>query len=490
MKTTLNLGKHNSRWTAAQDDRLIHIVDTELGHNLHDLDDKALEGVLDEIGQRYTVEGGNERNRNGLRLRLKKLREEIHIHVFLEYERFRKDGHKPSWKGDKSNSFDKYTPDEIKTIDERKRKNNLPVTIFISNKKDKADQKDFLIAGPYIGLDWIIEGETAYYVRPKFEDADYAQMFVDVFSLDRNDSFSEYRILVNERSKTYQFDPKRQRIPLSKKKDNLSVQIFTTLLLVHLIEMTWIMAHDSRFKTPTKPWNDMRERVRRARESSLITKQAEQIISSFLEQKEKETSEDALTSKANVHDVYGNNQTESLDSLVRILDGILLSAENVDSPDLRIPPFRIDMPRLFELYIYWLLSKMDNGRVKPLIRYQTEFYLSASDDLSDSLKKRTDFLIEGKGLLIDAKYKEDYNKESYYSDNDLRQLIYYTRLGEVARICNAKGDIKAIIAFPSNKDVTDTTHLDDMSNTARSEVKKNRDVIELYKCAFPLPKIV
>ncbi len=490
MLQKLDLGDHNSRWTTAQGNRLVEIVDSELGFNHLYLDDDSIETVLDKIEKRYNVGQGNERKRGSLRSRLKKLRKGIYLHVFQEYERKRRDGRKYTWKGGNPSSTDWYKPAEINELDNRLEEKNLSFKLFIRHDVDKQKASEELVARAHIGLDWIIEGESAYYVMPKIHDTDYAKMFVDVFTLDRFDKLKEYQVLVNERRRMYEIDFLRKPVPLSKDEQYLSVSIFTDLLLVHLIEMTWIMAIRARSKTIVHSWDSVRDMIRRARKCRLISRQAEKVISGFLEEKEKNGVSTPFNSAGgNLSDVYVGSSEEEYDSLVDVLARILSSAEDVNARALLIPPFRIDMPKLFELYIYFLLSKMDKGKIKPLIHYQATCKLAAFDDLSKSGTPQPDFLIEGKGVLIDAKYKVDYNTDSYYSNLDVRQLLSYSRLCTVLNICSPKGELKTIIAFSSVGATPATNSLSDMSNTSLPQVEQNRDAIELYKCGFPLPKI-
>ncbi len=493
MQFPLNLGDRNSRWTTDQEIRLAQIVYSEFGLNYHYLDDNEIEALLDQVEIKYNVGHGKERSRNGLRARLRKLRTEIHLHIFQEYERIRRRGCTYIWEGTLFKTVDFYMGEEIDALDKRNEEQNPPLKLFVRHEEDKKNGYEDLVAAGFVGLDWVLEGETAYYVTPKIQDIDYAQMFVDVFTLGREDNFSEWRKLINERKGMYRIDFVRRPIPISKKHQYLGVSIFTELLLVHLVDMTWIMTLACRFDNEANPWNRVRDLLQRARMNSLIPNQAENVILKFLEAKENDAAQDILfrnhENKANPDDAYGGDSYDEYCSLLDALERILPSSDDVYSQDLFIPPFRIDMPKLFELYFYYLLARMDNETIKPYIRYQVPCPMSEFDGLSRSGNPKPDFLIADKGLLIDAKYKVDYNEESHYSASDVRQLLSYTRLKTVVDICRAKGEIKTIIAFSSVDSVPVTDSLQDLYDTHRSVVKQNPDAIELYKCAIPLPMI-
>jgi 5-methylcytosine-specific restriction endonuclease McrBC regulatory subunit McrC len=85
------------------------------------------------------------------------------------------------------------------------------------------------------------------------------------------------------------------------------------------------------------------------------------------------------------------------------------------------PPFWIDMPRLFELYVY---SKMvvDNPKEKSHIHYQYSTYGNALDILVS---------YPGFQMVIDAKYKLHY-KTGHLHD-DIRQVAGYSRLTKVRK---------------------------------------------------------
>jgi 5-methylcytosine-specific restriction enzyme subunit McrC len=83
------------------------------------------------------------------------------------------------------------------------------------------------------------------------------------------------------------------------------------------------------------------------------------------------------------------------------------------------PPFWIDMPRLFELYIYEKMLKANEGRATK-IKYQFSTYGNALDIL----------IKQGKySMVIDAKYKLHYKHGEVHAD--MRQVAGYARLNKV-----------------------------------------------------------
>lgn len=92
--------------------------------------------------------------------------------------------------------------------------------------------------------------------------------------------------------------------------------------------------------------------------------------------------------------------------------------ENATSTKVSTPPFWIDMSKIFELYVYQQLKKVDG--VEKLL------YESVIDRLIP------DFLIKSKDFtgVIDAKYKPRY-KDSKVSVSDFRQVLGYARMTKV-----------------------------------------------------------
>ena len=83
-----------------------------------------------------------------------------------------------------------------------------------------------------------------------------------------------------------------------------------------------------------------------------------------------------------------------------------------DEDERKVPPFWIDMPKLFELYAY---SKL-HDKYKEKILFQEHGKYGY-----------TDFLKTDECMIIDTKYKKIYNKDKRYDIKDIRQLSGYAR---------------------------------------------------------------
>jgi len=145
------------------------------------------------------------------------------------------------------------------------------------------------------------------------------------------------------------------------------------------------------------------------------------------------------------------------------------------SQKIKTPPFWIDMPKLFELYVYHhLLSAFD----KEEIEFQFSTYGNALD-----------FLItkEGSEMVVDAKYKMHYR--SSHIHEDIRQVAGYARLNKVyealKKTKTPKDIIDCLIIYPTDKGLTDDYKFECVLDRV-SEIKAYNKV---YKLGIPMPYI-
>lgn len=141
------------------------------------------------------------------------------------------------------------------------------------------------------------------------------------------------------------------------------------------------------------------------------------------------------------------------------------------------PPFWIDMPRLFELYVY---SKMVeyNTAIKKEILYQFGTY-------GNSL----DILVSKKGyeMVIDAKYKLIYERGCLHKD--IRQVAGYSRLNKVRSELKMNEyddrNIDCLIIYPDMKNGIEHYSLDNI----KSHMKKIKVYHKVFKLGVKLPII-
>ena len=143
--------------------------------------------------------------------------------------------------------------------------------------------------------------------------------------------------------------------------------------------------------------------------------------------------------------------------------------------EISTPPFWIDMPRLFELYVY---SKMmeANPSDKQMIHYQFATYGNSLDILVSKPNSQ---------MVIDAKYKLQYKDGHLHQD--IRQVAGYARLNKVRTKLGVKDDttIDCLIIFPDIEGGIEDFTLDTIL-AKRTEIEAYHKV---YKLGVKLPSI-
>ena len=134
-----------------------------------------------------------------------------------------------------------------------------------------------------------------------------------------------------------------------------------------------------------------------------------------------------------------------------------------------IPPFWIDMPKLFELYVYKKLQEKFGGREEVLYHFIADY-------------TELDFLLNTPEykMVIDAKYKPIY-EDSRVID-DIRQVSGYARLEKVYQKLGLDGSnelIDCLIIYPSLEEDTNFNLKD----------KKIEGYKNIYKLSVSIPLI-
>jgi 5-methylcytosine-specific restriction enzyme subunit McrC len=121
-----------------------------------------------------------------------------------------------------------------------------------------------------------------------------------------------------------------------------------------------------------------------------------------------------------------------------ILKRYAYTIANTAKKEITTPPYWIDMPKLFELYVYGFLKKK-YPKAKELTYHLTTY------------GNELDFLINSGNtqMVVDAKYKPVYLYGKNH--NDIRQVAGYARLRKVYKELDRKDDqlIDCLIIYPS-----------------------------------------
>lgn len=140
-----------------------------------------------------------------------------------------------------------------------------------------------------------------------------------------------------------------------------------------------------------------------------------------------------------------------------------------------VPPFWIDMPRLFELYVY---SKMIEAN--PVNKKDIHFQFSTYGNALDILVSK-----QGFQMVIDAKYKLHYQRGHLHED--IRQVAGYARLNKVRNQLNITDDknIDCLIIYPDMEN-----GIEDLSlQTIKNNMKEIKAYYKVYKLGVKLPWI-
>lgn len=155
-----------------------------------------------------------------------------------------------------------------------------------------------------------------------------------------------------------------------------------------------------------------------------------------------------------------------------ILKRFAYNISNISSEKISTPPFWIDMPQLFELYVYrQLLNRFSSHHIK----YHFSTY-----------GNELDFLITAPGweMVVDAKYKLHYKKGEIHQD--IRQVAGYARLSKVYKELSIEDNrlIDCLIIYPDIQN--GKSEIADLNDLRKDEYKIH-SYRNIYKIGIKLP---
>ncbi|PAM93184.1 restriction endonuclease [Flavobacterium sp. IR1] len=175
------------------------------------------------------------------------------------------------------------------------------------------------------------------------------------------------------------------------------------------------------------------------------------------------------------HNPFYQDYKEALKIGSYILKRFAYNITQTSGLKITTPPFWIDMPRLFELYVY---SKMveANPVDKKNIHYQFSTYGNALDILVSKPNNH---------MVIDAKYKLHY--QAGHLHDDIRQVAGYARLKKVREQLNVTDDenIDCLIIYPDMENGISILTLENIIQF-REEIKS---YYKVFKLGVKLPLI-
>jgi 5-methylcytosine-specific restriction enzyme subunit McrC len=324
--------------------------------------------------------------------------------------------------------------------------------ICIEIAQDKSSKR--LYSNFYIGTDWLSKNEVAVYVAPKMNDetqqTDYLKM---LFSCLRHSD------VVNYTKNLYEVKFEEPSIEIEQKQD-----LLTPLLVVQFLQVVKSIVRKGLKKSYYKVERNLNARIKGKVLVSQTLKQniiknkptktfcqydefgfnciENRILKrtlAFIEKylalfpdysklalpvinyclpafQEVDENIDLKTLKGITHNSFYKEYKEALyiSSLILKRFGYnIKEIETLNNKIVKVPPFWIDMPKLFELYVLGMLKDKYFNNIKFQIQGtygQPDFIL-----VSDNEK-----------MIIDTKYKRKYQQEKYQAE-DIRQLSGYAR---------------------------------------------------------------
>lgn len=337
-----------------------------------------------------------------------------------------------------------------------------------------------LTASYYIGASWLVEQELPVVVLPKIPDLDYTEMFVSALSVESSKEADYF-------SKCYSIDFDRPPVETT---ENLS--FLTPLLLIHYITILERLVRNGLRKDYVTITENLKNKIKgrpvisQQIKKNIIYRRTDRNVCSYqvytvdipanrllkrallfartmlikLLPSGKRTGE--LQSRINkltgvfagvsdnieiqaVKQCGASKLFKNYAQAVRIAKDILLrydySLSKISNENHLTPCFWIDMSRLFELYVYSKLREAYGEN----IRFQVQGYQ----------KTAVDFIHTGERLVMDAKYKPQYENSYAGILSDIREISGYSRdlciLENFGRdFMSSDEEVKCLIIYPQN----------------------------------------
>jgi len=366
----------------------------------------------------------------------------------------------------------------------------------------------------YIGADWLKENESALLVFPKIDNLDYLSMFLECLS---NPYTAKEINKKRKNTKIYEISFNKPLIPLEGQKFEL-----TPLLIIHFLNIIKAIIKKGLKKDYVKIENNLNSKIKgkilinKTVKQNLLKANFNRTFCSYqiftVDNKENQILKKALIFIQKYLSINKINTDTNINSL---LNYCLSAFENVSNDidiksikhikaskffqeykeginlaqmilkrfgyslnsinkdiDSKIPPFYINMPLLFEIYV--------------LLKLKKEF----GNDIIYQYGKgygETDFLDKKRKIIFDAKYKNAYLKGDLSISkiiDDIRQLSGYSRDERILQELNIDIEkpelVDCIIIYPDINSKEDKI----------KDLKKDKidHLVKFYKYGLKIPR--
>lgn len=395
-----------------------------------------------------------------------------------------------------------------------------PVMLGIKAKRGETKDSIVLKSHFYIGATWIITNKKAAVVLPKIDNIDYMKMFSYALQVKGNKEREYF-------SQCYGIDFDAPEIEVDSKLNIISPLImyhYVSLLedlVVHGLKKGYVI-DESNLKAKVKghilfakhlsnniiPKREDRNYCRFSeyttdipenrllKKALLFVQSAIRYYTDFNNQGDKNflpfsvrinkllnhfNNVSGQASLSDVQKTSSNKLFSSYSEAIRLAKMILrhhdneIAKGNNKTEKHKVPPFWIDMPRLYEMYVYGKLLEMtkeyDSLKNEEVI-FQCEGYQGTA----------ADFVFARNGIILDAKYKPQYDEGNRGLIQDVREMSGYARDKKIlSRMDNKhKEPIKAVILYPRNMMEED----DDIFNKSGDveEINKTNQELDFLTC--------
>lgn len=169
------------------------------------------------------------------------------------------------------------------------------------------------------------------------------------------------------------------------------------------------------------------------------------------------------------HNPFFKEYKEAINIGQQILKRFSYNMTKTTEEKISTPPFWIDMPKMFELYVYAQLLKDNPDLNADNFNYQFSTNGNALDFLICS---------DGKKIVVDAKYKLKYNYGQIHED--IRQVAGYARLNKVRnQYPQINEEIECLIIYPKPIDSNDYKNNLNLASLQLQEIKVYHKVFKL-----------
>jgi 5-methylcytosine-specific restriction enzyme subunit McrC len=357
-------------------------------------------------------------------------------------------------------------------------------------------------ASYYVGIDWLKENENYIAVSPKIENLDYVKMFARCL---KHPEISKHI------GKIYGIDFEKKQIEIQTSDWDL-----TPFLIVHFLSIVERILKQGLKSNYIVCEENLKSKIKgkivfSRQIKNIIAKRSDRIFCRFQEYS-KNCLENRLLKKAllfsqryltkSFQDKYPDiiskqnrilsafrnidadisyseiqsikvnalykDYIEAVGLAKKILRYFGYSYKKAEAEKKALPPFWIDMSKLFELYVYDLLRD----------EYGSEILFQAHVKYG-----YVDFLKKDERLIIDTKYKKLYDEDKKYEIEDIRQLSAYARDKGALKKLNVDENIvvDCVIIYPAE----DTA--EENFNGRKLKEYPIEQFTKFYKCAIRLP---